>query len=80
MSLSILFDFMQGLNSIRKHPTKIEYFSKHILFTTIYLLKKQKLNPNKYSEQEINMSNFVKATKHDVHMYERLEILIFIYN
>jgi hypothetical protein len=72
MSLSMLFDFMQGLNSIRKHPTKIEYFSKHILFTTIYLLKKQKLNPNKYSEQEINMSNFVKATKHDVHMYAKV--------
>jgi hypothetical protein len=77
MSLSMLFDFMQGLNSIRKHPTKIEYFSKYILFTTIYLLKKQKLNPNKYSEQEINMSNFVKATKHDVHMYAKFRDFTF---
>jgi hypothetical protein len=37
----------------------IEHFYKHILFSTIYLLQEQKLNPSKYSEQEINMSNFV---------------------
>jgi hypothetical protein len=42
----------------------------HILFTRISLLQEQKLTHNKYSEHDINMSNFVKATEHDVHMYE----------
>jgi hypothetical protein len=30
-----------------------------IVFTTIYLLQEQKLNPRNYSEQEIIMSTFV---------------------
>jgi hypothetical protein len=34
----LLYNFMQVLNSMEKHPTKNEYFSKHILMTTIYLL------------------------------------------
>jgi hypothetical protein len=59
MNLNILFEFMQVLNSSRKHSIKNEYFPKHILITTIYLQHKQKLNPNKYSDQEINMINFV---------------------
>jgi hypothetical protein len=59
MILNKFYDFMQVLNSIRKHATKNEYFPKHILFTTIYILKKHKLNPNKYYGQEINMGNFV---------------------
>jgi hypothetical protein len=50
MNLTMLFDFMQVLNSIRKHPTKNEYFPEHILFTTVYLLQKQKLNHRNYSE------------------------------
>jgi hypothetical protein len=43
----------------RRHPTKNEYFPNHILFTTIYLLRKHKLNHKNYSKQEINMNNFV---------------------
>jgi hypothetical protein len=39
-----------------------EQLSKHILFTTIYLLQKQKLNHRNYSKQEIFMSNFIQAT------------------
>jgi hypothetical protein len=38
MNLIMLSDFMQVLNILRKHPTKNEYFPKHILFTTNYLL------------------------------------------
>jgi hypothetical protein len=57
--LTCFYDFMQVLNSIEKHYTKNEYFPKHILFTTIYLIQEQQLNSNKYSEQEINMRNFV---------------------
>jgi hypothetical protein len=63
MSLNKFYDFMQVLNSIKEHSTKNEHFPKHIQFTTIYLLQKQKLNPNKYSGQEINMINFVQATE-----------------
>jgi hypothetical protein len=47
MNLIILFDFIQVLNILRKHSTKNEYFCMHILFTTIYLLYKQKLNHEK---------------------------------
>jgi hypothetical protein len=61
MSLNMLSDFVQVLNSISKHPTKNEYFPTHVLSTTIYFLQKQKLNHNKYSEQELNMSNFLQA-------------------
>jgi hypothetical protein len=47
ISLNQLYDFIHVLYSIRKHYTKVEYFSKHILFITIYLLLDLKLNPNK---------------------------------
>jgi hypothetical protein len=57
MSLNKSYDFMQDLNSIKKHHTKNRCFPKHILLTIIYLLQKQKLNPNQYSGEEINMSN-----------------------
>jgi hypothetical protein len=75
--LILLSDFMQVLNSIRKHYTKNEYFSRHIIFTTIYLLLDHKLNHNKYSGQEINMINFVQATEHDVHTYAKFGYFIF---
>jgi hypothetical protein len=39
MSLNVFPDFMQVLNIIKKHPIKIEHFSKHTLLTTIYLLQ-----------------------------------------
>jgi hypothetical protein len=39
MSLNILSDFMQFLNSTRKHSTNNEYFPMHIIFTIIYLLQ-----------------------------------------
>jgi hypothetical protein len=58
MNLSMLSEFMQVLNSRRKHPTKNEYFYRQIIFTTIYLLQEQKLNPRNYSEQELNIRNF----------------------
>jgi hypothetical protein len=50
---------MQVLTIIRKHYTNNEYFSKHIVFTMIYLMQKRKLNPRNYFEQKIIMSNFV---------------------
>jgi hypothetical protein len=58
MILIFLSDFMQVLHNIYKHPTKNEYLPKHILFSTIYLMQEQKLNPNKYSEQDIKYKLF----------------------
>jgi hypothetical protein len=52
-------DFMQVLYSSMKPPTKNLYFSKYILFTMIYLLQEQNLNPRKYYEQEIFIRNCV---------------------
>jgi hypothetical protein len=60
MNLAMFYDFMQVLNSIRKLPTKNDYFTKHIIFTTIYLLQDQKLNHRNYSRQKINRSNFYR--------------------
>jgi hypothetical protein len=45
MNPIILSNYMNVLNNKSKHPTNDEYFSRHILFTTIYLLQEQKLNP-----------------------------------
>jgi hypothetical protein len=54
MHLILLFEFLQVLYSAWKLPTKNYYFSKHILFSIIYLLQEQKLNPKNYYKQEIN--------------------------
>jgi hypothetical protein len=59
MNLIMLFDFIHVLDILRKHPTKNEYFSMLILFTTIYLLQEQELNPIIYSKQELIMSIFL---------------------
>jgi hypothetical protein len=69
--LTLFYDFIQVLQSIRKHPTKNEYFPMYTLFTTFYLLQDQKLNPRHYYEQELNTRNFAYATDHDVHMYAK---------
>jgi hypothetical protein len=73
MHLIMFYDFMQIPNSTRKHSTKNEYFPMPILFTTIYLLQKEILNPINYSKQEIIMSNFVQATEPEVYMYTMFE-------
>jgi hypothetical protein len=78
MNLTMLFDFMRVLKSIKKHSTKDEYFLMHILFSTICSMQEQKLNHRNYSEKEINMVNFVQATEHDVHMYEKFGSLTFM--
>jgi hypothetical protein len=68
---------MQVLNSTRKHSTKNKYFHMPILFTTIYLMQEQKLNPRNYSKNDIIMTNFVQATENDVDRYARFEFLDF---
>jgi hypothetical protein len=67
--LTRLSNFKQLLNYIRKHTTKSEHLSRHILFTTIYLLQEQKLNHRNYSKQKIIMSNFIQATEYDMDMH-----------
>jgi hypothetical protein len=50
MSVTILSYFMQSLNSTTEFATKNYYFPMHILFTTIYLLQREKLNHRNYSK------------------------------
>jgi hypothetical protein len=38
MSLNKLYDFIQVAYSMRKYYTKVESFTKHIIFIIIYLL------------------------------------------
>jgi hypothetical protein len=73
MNINMLYDFMQVTYSTREHHAKNEDFSMHMLFTTIYLIQEQKLNPNKYSDLEINMSKFVQSTENDLHMYAMIQ-------
>jgi hypothetical protein len=68
---------MQGLNSTREFATNNYYFPMHILFTTIYLLQEQELNPRIYSMQELIMSIFVQATDHEINMHTKIQYLIF---
>jgi hypothetical protein len=72
MALSTLYDFMQVLNSTKKFSTKNYYFPMHILFTTIYLLQEQELNPRIYSKQELIMIIFVQATDHNINMHGKI--------
>jgi hypothetical protein len=73
MNLIMFSDFVQTVNNIREHPTKNDYFSTHIQFTTIYLLDRHKLNLGNYSKQEIIMINFVQDIEHEVYMYANFE-------
>jgi hypothetical protein len=47
-----------------------------ILFTIIYLLQKQKLNPINYSEQVTVMIICAQANDHDVHMHANIQYLL----
>jgi hypothetical protein len=59
MCLNKLNDFIQVLDSRRKHHAKNGDFLVHILFTTIYLMYEYKLNHRNHSGQEIIRSNFI---------------------
>jgi hypothetical protein len=53
-----LYDFKPSIYSMRKNYTKVECFSKPILFITIYLLLDQELNHNNNFMQEQNYEKF----------------------
>jgi hypothetical protein len=38
MNLNKLYDFLHVIYILKEYYTKVEYFSKHTLFITIYLL------------------------------------------
>jgi hypothetical protein len=65
--------FLQVLYNARKLPTKNLYFSKHILFSTIYSLQEQKLNTSNYPRQELIMGIFVFATNYDMNMHAKIQ-------
>jgi hypothetical protein len=71
MSLNKLHDFIQVAYSMGKLYTNNHYLPKHILFTMIYLLQEQNLNPRNYSEQEIILIIFVQATGYKEYMYAK---------
>jgi hypothetical protein len=71
----MLSDFMRVLNCARDIYTKNHYFFNHILFTTISLVQKQRLNTRNYSNQEVIMKNFVWATGNDMNMYAKFQII-----
>jgi hypothetical protein len=68
-------NFMHVLNIERKHSTKNEHLSRHILFTPIYFLQKQKLNHNNYSEPKINMRHFIQAKEYDMNMNAKIQCM-----
>jgi hypothetical protein len=72
-NLTWFYDFIQFLYSIRKHYTKNKYFPKHILFTMIYLIQEQNLNPRNYPKQKINMVNFIQANEDDMNMSAKIQ-------
>jgi hypothetical protein len=67
---------MHGLNNSREFATNNYYFPMHILFTTIYLLQEQEINPRIYSKQKLIMSIFVQATDHNINMHAKIQYLI----
>jgi hypothetical protein len=46
-----------------------------ILFTTIYLLQEQEVNPRIYSKQELCMEFFFRATNTDINMHAKIQII-----
>jgi hypothetical protein len=47
----------------------------HIIITTIYSLQEPNLNHGNYSEQELNMGNFVQDNEYNVHMYTKIQCM-----
>jgi hypothetical protein len=71
MLLIMIHDFMQVLNIHGEHYTKNSYFSRaHLIYYHLFIGETE-INPRNYSEQRINMGNFVQITKNDVHIYAK---------
>jgi hypothetical protein len=72
INLIMLYDFIHVLHRKSKPYTKNENLTKPIQFTTIYLLLEQKLIPNNYYDQKINMIYFIQANGHDINMHANI--------
>jgi hypothetical protein len=75
-SLTMVYDFLQVIHIKRCQSTRNDHLPMYILFTIIYLLQEQKLNPRNYSEQVTIMIIFAKANDHYVHMHAKIQYLI----
>jgi hypothetical protein len=73
INLNMLSGFMQDLHITMKHYTKHGHFSRHTIFSTIYLLQEHKLSHKNHFQQEINMSNFVQAKEDDMNMNTKIQ-------
>jgi hypothetical protein len=71
----MLYDFIQVLNIQKRLSTKDEHFSKYIISTMIYLLQKQKLRYNNYSEQQINMRHFTQSKEYDMNVHAKIQCM-----
>jgi hypothetical protein len=69
-------DFLQVIHIKRCQSTRNDYLPMYILFTIIYLLQEQKLNPRNYSEQVTIIIFFTQANDHYVHMHTKIQYLI----
>jgi hypothetical protein len=74
-NLKRMYDFLHYLHINSSYYTKNEHFPMHILFTTFYLLQKQKLNYRTYYKQKINTRNFVPATEYDMNLHAKIQCL-----
>jgi hypothetical protein len=75
-SLTRVYDFLQVTHIKRSQYTKNDHLPMYILFTIIYLLQEQKLNPRNYSEQVTIIIFFTQANDHYVHMHTKIQYLI----
>jgi hypothetical protein len=67
----MLFDFYASFKQYKEAYYQEWIFSyAYSIYYNLFIVGK-KLNHRNYSEQELNMGNFVKAMDHDVHMYAK---------
>jgi hypothetical protein len=75
-SLTRVYDFLQVIHIKMRQTTKNDHLLMYILFTIIYLLQEQKLNPRNYSGHVTIMIIFAQANDNDVHMDAKIQYLI----
>jgi hypothetical protein len=66
---------MQVLNSQRSSTHQNYNFSNHRLFSTIFLLQKQRLNHRNYFKLELSMAISMSAANTDINMHAKPQII-----
>jgi hypothetical protein len=72
MHLIMFSDFSKGSTQCKEVSYQKLLFSKHNLFSMIYLIHEQKLNTSNYPKHELIMEIFVWATDHDMNMHAKI--------